>query len=226
MDISHHYIEQGEGYPLILLHGNGENGDYFSNQIKVFALDYHVFAPDTRGHGKTPRGNQPFTIRQFAEDLLHFMDAHKLQQAHILGFSDGANIAMVFAINYPNRVNKLILNGGNLNSKGVKRSVQLPIELGYRVASAFAEKSPKASSKAELLGLMVNEPDIKAEDLKKIQSPTLVIAGTKDLILEAHTKLIANSIPNAELAFIQGSHFVANKNPQAFNERVLQFLGR
>lgn len=226
MDISHHYIEEGKGYPLILLHGNGENSDYFSNQIKVFALDYHVFAPDTRGHGKTPRGNQPFTIRQFAEDLLHFMDAHKLQQAHILGFSDGANIAMVFAINYPNRVNKLILNGGNLNPRGVKRSVQLPIELGYRVASAFAEKSPKASSKAELLGLMVNEPDIKAEDLKKIQSPTLVIAGTKDLILEAHTKLIANSIPNAELAFIQGSHFVANKNPQAFNERVLQFLGR
>ena len=70
MDIQHHYIEKGQGEPLILLHGNGENCDYFKGQIEVFARCYHVYAPDTRGHGKTPRGNAPFTIRQFADDLL------------------------------------------------------------------------------------------------------------------------------------------------------------
>ena len=75
MDIEHYYIEKGQGDPLILLHGNGENCDYFAGQIDEFVRNYHVYAPDTRGHGKTPRGNAPFTIRQFADDLLGFMDA-------------------------------------------------------------------------------------------------------------------------------------------------------
>ena len=123
MDISHYYIEQGAGTPLILLHGNGENSGYFSHQMEAFSAQYHVFALDTRGHGKTPRGDQPLTIRQFAEDLRDFMDRHKIQKAHILGFSDGANIAMISVMKYPERVDKLILDGGNLNPKGVKRSV-------------------------------------------------------------------------------------------------------
>ena len=54
--------------------------------------------------------------------------------------------------------------------------------------------------------------------------PVLVVAGTKDMIKDAHTRLIAKSIPNAELAIIPGNHFIANKNPQVFNETVLRFL--
>lgn len=123
MDIRHFYIEKGQGEPLILLHGNGESCDYFSNQMDVFSQLYHVYALDTRGHGKTPRGEQPFTIKQFAEDLLGFMDAHHIDSAHLLGFSDGGNIAMRFAIGHPDRVNKLVLNGANLNAQGVKRRV-------------------------------------------------------------------------------------------------------
>lgn len=224
MDISHYYIEKGHGYPLILLHGNGEDSGYFANQIGAFSRKYHVYALDTRGHGKTPRGDRPFTIRQFADDLLGFMDTHNIQKANILGFSDGANIAMVFAINYPDKINKLILDGGNLNAKGVKKSVQIPIEIGYRIAKLFSGKSPKANLRAELLGLMVNDPNINVEELKNIRSRTLVVAGTEDMILKTHTKLIADSIPHSELSFIEGDHFIANKNPLVFNERILQFL--
>ena len=134
MDITHHFIEKGSGEPLILLHGNGESCGYFKKQLDVFAERYHVYALDTRGHGQTPRGAAPFTIRQFAEDLLGFMDAQGTERAHILGFSDGGNIAMVFAMAHPERVARLILNGANLTSAGVKLSTQLPIELGYRIA--------------------------------------------------------------------------------------------
>ena len=223
MDISHYYMEQGTGYPFILLHGNGEDSSYFSNQIKDFSLMYHVFAIDTRGHGKTDRGNAPFTIRQFADDLLEFMDNHNIDRANILGFSDGANIAMIFAIQNPDRVHKLILNGGNLNTKGIKRTVQLPIEIGYKIASTFSGKSPQAKENAEMLGLMVNDPDIAVDDLAKIQADTLVIAGTKDMVKEQHTHLIAKNIANAKLQFIKGNHFVANKNPDEFNRAVMDF---
>ena len=224
MDIKHFYIEKGQGETMILLHGNGEDCTYFKNQIDVFANQYHVYALDTRGHGKTPRGKSPFTIRQFAEDLLGFMNERQIEKADILGFSDGGNIAMVFAIHFPDRVNRLILNGANLNTAGVKRITQIPIEIGYHLARKFSRKSDKAQANAEMLGLMVNEPDVSASELSKIKAKTLVIAGTNDMIREEHTKLIAKSIEGAELAFIRGNHFIANKKPEEFNQRVLEFL--
>ncbi len=224
MDIVHHYIEQGQGEPLILLHGNGENCDYFAGQMDAFARHFHVYALDTRGHGKTPRGDAPFTIRQFAEDLLGFLDTHGIAKAHILGFSDGGNTALVFALKYPERVDRLILNGANLDAKGVKRSVQLPIELGYRFAKMFARRSAEALQHAELLGLMVNDPNVRAEELERIQARTLVIAGTHDMIKESHTRLIASRIPDAQLVFVEGDHFFAYKRPEAFNRAVLDFL--
>ena len=224
MDINHYYIEKGTGFPLILLHGNGEDCGYFVHQMEPFAKHFRVIAIDTRGHGQTPRGEASFSIRQFAEDLLDFMNLHQIEKAHILGFSDGGNIAMVFALMHPERVEKLILNGANLNASGVKRKVQIPIEIGYRIAKIFATKSPAARKNAEMLGLMVNDPNVKAEELSCIQNPTLVIAGEKDMIKDSHTRLIAKSIPGAMLSIIPGNHFIANKNPDTFNEVVLRFL--
>ncbi len=224
MDINHFYIEQGTGFPLILLHGNGEDCAYFTRQIDSFSENFHVIALDTRGHGQTPRGEAPFTIRQFADDLLVFMDEHHIEKAHLLGFSDGGNIAMVFALKYPERVGKLILNGANLDASGVKRKIQIPIEIGYRMAKLFAGRSRKAKKNAEMLGLMVNDPNVNPEELSRIQNKTLVIAGDNDMIKDQHTRLIAQSIPGAELCILQGNHFIANKNPQSFNEAVLRFL--
>lgn len=226
MDIKQFYVEKGQGEPLLLLHGNGESCDYFQHQMDAFSSRYHVYALDTRGHGKTPRGERPFTIRQFAEDLLEFMDGRQIDKAHLLGFSDGGNIAMVFALRHPERVNRLILNGANLNAGGVKRTVQIPIELGYRAARSFAKKSDGAKRNAELLGLMVNDPNVSPGELSQITAKTLVIAGTRDMIKAEHTRLIAGSIPQAELVFLPGDHFIAHKSPEAFNRIVLEFLER
>lgn len=226
MDISLYYQEQGEGEVLFLLHGNGEDGTYFANQISFFSDRYRVIAVDTRGHGKSPRGTAPFTMEQFAMDLHSLMEKLQIQRGIILGFSDGANIAMKFALKYPNQVKALILNGGNLNTKGVKRSIQIPIEIGYRFAKLFAGKSEEAKSHMEILGLMVNEPNIRPEELCAIQAPTLVIAGTKDMIKTAHTELIVDHIPNAKLSVIPGDHFIASKNPKDFNGEVENFLLR
>ena len=224
MDIELHCEETGGGEPLVLLHGNGEDGTYFTHQIAHFSQRFRVLALDTRGHGKSPRGEAPFTIRQFARDLLAFLDARDIERAHLLGFSDGGNIALVFALAHPERVGKLVLNGANLNTRGVKRSVQVPIELGYRMARLFAGLSAKARTNAEMLGLMVNDPNVAPEELAALTAPTLVIAGENDMIREDHTRLIAERIPNARLAFVPGDHFVAAKNPAAFNREVERFL--
>ena len=218
------YVEKGQGDPFILLHGNGEDSSYFENQINVFSEWYHVYAIDTRGHGKTPRGEKPFTIRQFSDDLLDFMDELKMEKAHLLGFSDGGNIAMIFAMQHPERVDRLILNGANLSPDGVKWATQFPIEIGYRIFIRFSENSESARRNMEMLGLMVNDPDIRPEELKAIHAKTLVIAGTKDMIKTSHTRMIADCIPDSRLVLIHGGHFIANKNPTEFNLAVLEFL--
>jgi len=224
MDIKLYYAEKGAGEPILFLHGNGESGEYFVNQIDVFAEKYHVYAVDTRGHGRTPRGEAPFTISQFADDLKGFMDEHGLERAHILGFSDGGNIALQFAIRYPERVNKLILNGANLDPSGVKKEDQDWIEEKYREYVLHENESPEIKRKAELFGLMVNDPHISEKDLEKVTAKTLVIAGTDDMIREEHTRLIHAGIPDSELVFIEGDHFIAAQNPEAFNQAVLKFL--
>lgn len=226
MDITLHYEEKGQGTPLILLHGNGEDHTYFVHQMDYFSATRRVIALDTRGHGQSPRGTAPFSIEQFGEDLLDFMDTHQLAQADLLGFSDGGNIALTFALQHPERIRRLVLNGANLNPSGVKPSVQIPIVLGYHMATFFGKKSQKAHRNAELLGLMVKEPNLKPEELRRIPNPTLVIAGTKDMIREEHTKEIFRNLPHAELAILPGDHFLANQSPQAFNAAVAAFLDK
>ncbi len=223
-EIQLHYVEQGQGQPLILLHGNGENSDYFEHQIPFFSQDYHVIAIDTRGHGQSPRGDKPFTIKQFAEDLHDFMDEKGIGKAVLLGFSDGGNIALTFALKYPERVDKMIVDGANLFPSGVKPWYQWPIELGYRIAKLFSGKAEQAKRNTEMLGLMVNEPHIEPAELAHLTMPVLVVAGTKDMIKESHTRLIYKSLPNAQMNIIEGDHFVANKNAEAFNKVVDIFL--
>lgn len=224
MNITLHYIEKGEGFPLILLHGNGSSSAYFEHQIPYFAKQYHVYAVDTRGHGSSPRGTAPFTMRQFAEDLRSFMDAKNIEKAHILGFSDGGNIAMTFALRYPERIERLILNGANLHTSGVKRHLQIPIEIGYRLAKLSAKKSPQAKQNAEMLGLMVNEPNLQAAQLKALQMSTLVLVGSNDMIKASHSKEIADALPNTQLVTLKGGHCIAKESPEAYNCVVDAFL--
>ncbi|MBE6746311.1 MAG: alpha/beta hydrolase [Ruminococcaceae bacterium] len=226
MDIKLNYIEKGRGDVLILLHGNGEDCSYFEHQIDYFSEFYRVIAIDTRGHGKSARGNKPFTIRQFAEDLYDFMCEHDIEKAHILGFSDGGNIALYFALKHSDMINRLILNGANLNPSGVKARVQLPIVIGYNFVRLFKNKSEEALRNYELLSLMVNEPDISPEELSAIKNRTLVIAGSNDMIKESHSRLIAESLPEGELIILDGDHFIANKNYTQFNKTVSDFLLR
>ena len=222
--ISLHFIQRGEGEPLLLLHGNGEDSSVFSAQMDYFSPKYRVMALDTRGHGKSPRGTAPFSIETFAEDLLDFLDQQGLEKVHLLGFSDGGNIALTFALRHQERLLSLILNGADLFPSGVKPSVQVPIVLGYWAARAAALFSRDAVPKMELLRLMVKEPHILPEALGAIRVPTLVIAGTDDMIKEEHTRLIHRQIPGSRLALIPGDHFIAQKNPGPYNRAVEEFL--
>ena len=224
MDIALYFQEKGSGYPLILLHGNGEDSSHFRHQIEYFSKEYHVMALDTRGHGRSPRGTAPFTFDQFAQDLLNFMNEHGVFKAHLLGFSDGAITALLFALRNPERVSKLVLNGVNLDVEGLIPSVRERIQTKAQKAEATKDESEEALKRYELLHLMATQPAIDPQRLTTLDIPTLVIVGTSDMIAAEHTQLIYKSLPKAELVLIQGDHFIAYDNPKAFNEAVERFL--
>ena len=224
MDIKHAYIEKGSGAPLILLHGNGESKEYFEYQIPYFSKDYRVIALDTRGHGGTPKGTKPFKLWQFAEDLKDFMEVKGIDKADILGFSDGGNIAILFALKYPEMVDRLILNGANIFPEGMAEPLCSQIKAAYERNKVALPEHPEKQDRFDMLALMVEEPKIDPKELAALKMPVLVVAGTEDMITEEHTRLIAENIPGAELAILEGTHFVAHEKPEAFNEVVGTFL--
>lgn len=224
MDITLNYREAGSGFPLILLHGNGEDSAHFKHQIEYFSKEYHVIAIDTRGHGESPRGTAPFTFQQFADDLKAFMDEHGLFRAHILGFSDGADTALLFALQNNERVDRLVLNGTNLYPDGMEPELRERIEAKLAQAAQAKDDGDEAKARYERLNLMATEPAIDPKSLATMDRPALVIVGTNDVIEADHTQLIYRSLPNAELAIIPGDHFIAYNNPVEFNKRVDAFL--
>lgn len=226
VDIALSYREYGSGAPLILLHGNGEHSGYFDSQIEALSRAYRVITVDTRGHGRSPRGTAPFTLEQFARDLRGFLDAHDLKKASLLGFSDGGNIALLFALHYPQRVDRLILCGANLYPTGLKPLSLLTIDAAWALLTPLTPLSPGLRRRAELLRLMACEPHIDPAALARLTAPTLVVAGTHDLIRARHTRLIAESLPDARLCILPGGHSVAADDPAAFNCAVLDFLSK
>ena len=224
MDIKLHFEVQGEGFPLVMLHGNGEDHGYFSKQMEVFSEHFQLILVDTRGHGQSPRGDAPFTLEQFAEDLKGLLDEEEITRCHLLGFSDGGNIAMIFALKYPQYVEKMVLNGANLCYDGLAEWLQNDVSEKWHRFQEWGLDNPDVRREWELQDLMMTQPDLCPEQLAELTMPVLVVAGEDDVIREEHTRLIDASLPNSRLVILPGDHFVARCNAQQYNEVVLDFL--
>ena len=218
--------EWGEGEALVLLHGNGEDGLYFEKQFDLFARYFRVIAVDSRGHGGSTHGEEGLSIGLMAEDVLAVLDALGLERAHLLGFSDGGNIALSFALRWPERVDKLILNGANIRMfEGVMPWVSLPLYPICGMLSMLSKVDPEAAKKRDVLALMVDDYGVSFDDLGWIEAETLVITGEHDLIRAEETDRIAAALPRVQRVTIPGAdHFCAAKAPHRFNLAVLKFL--
>ncbi len=114
-DADIYYEIYGKGKPLFLLHGNGGSIDAFKLEIPELAKHFMVVAMDTRAQGKsTDTSLEPLTYRKFAEDVKALADELGLKKINILGWSDGGNTGLEFAIKYPVNTNKVITSGANV----------------------------------------------------------------------------------------------------------------
>jgi pimeloyl-ACP methyl ester carboxylesterase len=109
--IKMYYREAGEGFPLMGIMGLGANSDWWSPDIvRELSADYRFVMPDNRGAGRTECPEENWTIENNADDTIALMDTLGIDKAHLLGVSMGGSIAQAIAINYPDRVEKLVLN--------------------------------------------------------------------------------------------------------------------
>ncbi len=186
-----HYETQGQGAPLILLHGNGENLGIFDKAIPLLAEHFAVYAIDSRGHG----GSSPvpeYHYADMAEDVAAFIAGMGLKKPVIYGFSDGGILALLLAIRHPDRVGGIVASGVNTRPDGVKAH--------WRWLFRFIH----AMKRDPLLHLMLTEPDISEEELRSIACPALITAGSKDMLKQSHMRRIADLIPGGRYLLIEG----------------------
>lgn len=208
-----YYEDLGSGEPLVLLHGGAVGGDSFGDWIGWFAERFRVLVPDRRGHGKTPDVDAPLSYAVMAQDTIAFLDALGVERAHLVGWSDGANIALMVGAARPERVHKIIAGSANASAAALTPAGR----------AALAQFVPEAPFGPKLSECWFDED--YSLDLGAVAAPTLVVAGDDDMVSNAHTALIAETIANGQLAIIPGaSHLAPMEKPELLRSMFDDFL--
>ena len=220
-----YYERHGDkGEYLVLLHGNNESMRRMQHQIDYFSKSYRVIAVDSRGHGESGFGQGELNLDTMSVDVENVLNGLGITKTNILGFSDGANIAMLLAIRRPELISAMVLVGGNLKPSGMTMGIFLSVNAAYYLTKLAGKFDKRLRLEHEFYHLMAKEPDIKPSSLKRITARTLVIAGDKDLIKPSHTHTIASNIPNARELILEGDHFIIYRTPEIINQAADKFF--
>lgn len=247
------YAEQGDpaGEAVILLHGLADSWYSFSRNLPYLPSTVHVFALDQRGHGQSDKPSSGFTMADFADDVVAFLDAMGIDHATIVGHSMGSFVAQRVALVAPERVARLVLIGSATTAHnevllGLRDElaklpdpvpekflhdfqygtvhVALPAAFMQRVI-AESGKVPTRAFRGALDGLLASA---HAARLSKVSAPTLIIWGDQDALF-ANTEQLAlrSAIPGSKLEIYRGiGHAVHWEAPERFVRDLMAFLGR
>ncbi len=109
-DINMYYEVHGDGFPIVMIMGLAANVDWWTPDFLVgISKKFKTIVFDNRGAGRTDKPDVEYSIKMFADDTVGLMDALNIKKAHVLGISMGGMIAQEIVLNYPERVEKLIL---------------------------------------------------------------------------------------------------------------------
>jgi len=250
-EININYKVEGQGEPLVMIMGFAVNRISWMPQIRFFKKYYRVITFDNRGVGKSDKPMGPYSTKMMADDTVRLMDFLGIEKANIMGVSMGGMIAQELAINYPQRVMRLVLactyarwdeTSGVTGEK--TQSLQLTPEKMASTVLSLAFNKPfyrfiigllagiqrKIMGSSGRVGIAGQSEACgkhnTLERLPLIIAPTLVIVGTNDRVIKpVSSELITGKIPNAKLVKVEGgSHAFSFETKNVFNREVLDFL--
>lgn len=186
------YEECGEGQPIILLHGNGDDHTIFDKFMERLKPQYKVYALDTRCHGQSEKTKE-LSYELIARDVKEFITALNIEKPMVYGFSDGGIIGLLLAIRYPGIISKLMLSGVNVNPKGIKEKVMFWYRVGYIFTGS------------KKLRMMIKEPNITKKELESVRIPVLMTTSDRDGIKKEHSDFIADSLYDCKTILVIGA---------------------
>ncbi|HEY7586343.1 MAG TPA: alpha/beta fold hydrolase [Candidatus Deferrimicrobiaceae bacterium] len=250
------YEVHGAGFPLLLINGLGSDRREWIDQVPAFERRFRVITFDNRGSGESESPQGPYTTALMADDAAAILSFLDLRRAHVLGVSLGGMIAQEFALRHPGMAGRLMLvctsPGGDVSARpspealsafvrapGGDREAELRRTIPFLYTERFLAEHPgkieafiarRLSSPASAEGyaaqLAAAVGHSAGDRLSAIRAPTLVIAGTADLLVPpSNSEFIAERIPGAKLVLLPGApHRLFAENAETFNSAVLSFL--
>ena len=225
--LSMYYEVHGDGPPLLLLHGGW--GSIPEQWLPLFTSHFRVIAPEQMGHGRTAdRVDRPFHYHDMAENTVELMRRLGIESAVVIGYSDGGIIGLDMAIHHPERVIKLALTGANARFDGYTTEYQNWVHgfdpVSEPVSDDYMRLSPDGAKHwpvflERLKTMWAAEPSFTDEELQRVEAPTLLIIGDRDIVTPEHAVEMFRTIPGAQLCVVpNASHGVMPA------ETILTFL--
>ncbi len=206
-EMTMHYAVYGdEGYPLILVHGNGGNKNSLKEAAEYLANDYKVYVIESRCHGESSDPGE-ISYDLMAKDIKEFIEAMDLEKPYLMGHSDGGINALTVAYTYPDLLGGFISCGANTTPDTFKPYFPLGVKI---MNMAKPDK---------LNDMMLTLPQMNADLLSKITCPAYIVAGEYDIMWLSDTVFIHECIPHSKIAIIKGadhSSYISQNGKQAY----------
>ena len=226
----------GDGKPLVLLHGGFASASSFFEQTPVLAAaGYRVYVPERRAHGHTRDVEGPITYSLMADDTIAYLETAVREPAHLIGWSDGAVVALLVALRRPELLNRMVLIGQYYNSSGKTENpltdelLNLDAEVTGFLREMYAAESPDGAEHfpvvhAKMVEMFRTEPELDLESLRGVATPTLVLQGDRDEVTVEHSQAVAGVLANGRLAVLPGTHMLPLESPEVLNALLVSFL--
>jgi pimeloyl-ACP methyl ester carboxylesterase len=205
-------LPKGKGPTVLLLHGGMSSSASLLRSIgPSLAKRYRVAAFDRRGHGRTSDTDAPFSYDAMANETIAFIE-HLRRPVHVIGHSDGGNIALLVAMRRPELLRRVIAVGANYHYEGLLSVPTFDLEGDdfAEWAQRFGEHSPDGPGHARAIEektriMTFSQPTLGVKDLATIAVPVLVMAGDDDVATLSHTCSMYEAIPQGQLSIVPGS---------------------
>lgn len=241
---------EGQGPPLVLVHEIGGMIESYDDIVPLLRSRFTVVRYDLRGSGLSEFARESITLHNLVEDLRQLLDRIDLKQVFLAGTALGAALAIVFALEHPNRVSKIVAMSPALSIPPERRAATLSrAELFEQEGMRPTHASRLASSYPDVLrvdqdrfrriflrrltanpygvaGLIRVLANLDLVDrLPTLKQPVLVLAGRHDGDRPpAVVRPAADAIPNARYAEIASGHFMASQTPSLVANAIVGFL--